>query len=88
MSENTIRPVRNIPRSSRSLHGVHVLIGTLGGLAVAFVLVMTGIQLGRTFDAQDAIERAATIGGAPGSLHPCGTNIRCFEKSRYRPVWL
>lgn len=57
-------------------------------LIVAFVLVKTGLQLGRRFGDLDSQEAAVGLGNRPDNSYPCGPDIACFEKGRYQPIWL
>jgi len=66
---------------------ITAMIG-LGGFAAAFVLIGTGVGLGRTFGNAPRLDAPALFGSAPSASYPCGVDIPCFEKGRYQPIWL
>jgi hypothetical protein len=80
------KPVRL--RSSPTLWWCLTPLGWLGFLVAGFVLVATGLQLGRMFSDASALDIPAQFSKIPDVSHPCGARNPCFEKERYQPVWL
>ena len=83
-------PRRRLVRSqsSRGFWWCLSPLGWIGGFVAGFVLVATGLQLGRTFSNASGLDTPAQMGPMPETSYPCGVEIPCFEKGRYQPIWL
>ena len=76
------------PRCSRGFWWCLTPLGWLGGFVAGFVLVATGLQLGRTFSNNSGLDIPTQLGQMPETSYPCGVENPCFEKGRYQPIWL
>ena len=75
-------------RCSRGFWWCLTPLGWLGGFVAAFVLVATGLQLGRTFSNISGSDPAQQWSPMPDTSYPCGVELPCYDKGRYQPIWL